>query len=68
MKFFRQRRLHASFAYGKFCSGGSFAGLDIRVRVKSRFSLYKLMGRVYLSQTHTTCSTELQKTYCMNAS
>ena len=52
--------------YGKFCSGGCFAGLDIWVRVKSRFSLYKLTGRFYSSQTHTTCSTEFLKTYYVN--
>ena len=48
----------------KFCFGGCLAGLDIWVRVKSCFSLYKLMGRF---QTHTTCSTELLKTYNVNA-
>ena len=41
-----------------------FAGLDIWVRVKSGFSLYKLTGRFYLSQTHTT---EILKTYNVNA-
>ena len=45
-----------------------FAGLDILVKVKSRFLLYKLAERFCSSQTDTTCRTELLKTSYMKRS